>query len=113
MLQLQIGVTNPRLTLDSLQIAYIIRKANGQIINTNYPKQAPIERGKPSSAILLHPTTGLVGNNLLAVELNPNQANPEKFKFNNIMYLPFVVVTDKINPILDVTFDGRHIRLAN
>ena len=110
MLQLQMGVTNPEANpMDSLQIAYIIRKDNGQIINTNYPKQAPIGAGQTIISNFTYPTTGLVGNNLLAVELNPNQAQPEKFKFNNIMYLPFVVVTDKINPILDVTFDGRHI----
>ena len=110
MLQLQMAVSNPEANpMDSLQIKYVIRKQNGQIINTNYPKQAPLAAGQTIVSQFTYPTVGLVGNNLLTVELNPNQDQPEKFKFNNVMYLPFVVVTDKVNPILDVTFDGRHI----
>src|SRR5690606_35379115 len=33
----------------------------------------------------------------------------EKYHFNNVAELPFYVNKDKINPILDVTFDGIHI----
>ena len=34
---------------------------------------------------------------------------PEQQHFNNLLQVPFYVNGDKINPILDVTFNGRHI----
>jgi hypothetical protein len=54
-------------------------------------------------------TEGWPGNNVLFVDVNPNNDQPEKFRFNNVLILPFFVKSDKINPIMDVTFDGRHI----
>jgi hypothetical protein len=46
------------------------------------------------------------------MEVNPvGDANTqlEQVHFNNIAMVPFNVSTDKINPLLDVTFDGVHI----
>jgi hypothetical protein len=61
-------------------------------------------------------TEGLVGFNSLWMEVNPYvngsvyvTDQPEQEHFNNILQIPFWVKADKINPILDVTFDGRHI----
>lgn len=109
-LQLQIAVTNPEMVaMDSLLVGYTIRLQNGQIINTNYPPQAPIPAQQTIITQFSYSTAGMLGSNMLTVELNPNEAQPEKLKFNNLLYLPFFVTTDKINPVLDVTFDGRHI----
>ena len=33
----------------------------------------------------------------------------EQYYFNNIAINPFQIASDKINPLLDVTFDGVHI----
>ncbi|TND01785.1 MAG: hypothetical protein FD123_4161 [Bacteroidetes bacterium] len=57
-------------------------------------------------------TTGYPGWNELWMEVNPvAQPNSqlEQFHFNNIAVQRFYVGTDKINPLLDVTFDGIHI----
>jgi hypothetical protein len=61
-------------------------------------------------------TIGLVGINSLWMEVNPYVAGslyitdqPEQEHFNNLLQIPFYVGKDDINPILDVTFDGRHI----
>ncbi|HRP60074.1 MAG TPA: hypothetical protein PK833_07275, partial [Vicingus sp.] len=43
------------------------------------------------------------------VDVNPNNDQLEKHHFNNVAQLPFYVGVDRINPILDVTFDGVHI----
>jgi hypothetical protein len=46
------------------------------------------------------------------VEVNPvNQPKSqlEQYHFNNITRVPLVINSDKINPLLDVTFDGVHI----
>jgi hypothetical protein len=58
------------------------------------------------------PTTGLSGMNQLWLEANPvgnvNSQN-EQYHFNNVLMVPFTVGADRINPLLDVTFDGVHI----
>jgi hypothetical protein len=45
----------------------------------------------------------------LVVTINPNFDQPEQYLFNNVYEKSFYVIEDKINPILDVTFDGKHI----
>lgn len=51
------------------------------------------------------------GLNGMWVEANPfnNQHQLEQYHFNNLGTLPFNVNVDKINPLMDVTFDGVHI----
>lgn len=49
------------------------------------------------------------GMNTLFVEFNPDNDQPEQYHFNNILYKQFYVTEDRINPLLDVTFDGVHI----
>jgi hypothetical protein len=56
----------------------------------------------------------LVGLNSLWVEVNPYVSNfekdqVEKYHFNNKGQIPFNVIADDQNPILDVTFNGYHI----
>lgn len=57
-------------------------------------------------------TENYAGHNELWVEINkvgdPN-TQPEYKHFNNIIMTPFYVGTDRINPLMDVTFDGVHI----
>jgi hypothetical protein len=50
--------------------------------------------------------------NQLWVEINPlgdTNTQPEYVHFNNVIMTQFTVSTDRINPLLDVTFDGVHI----
>ncbi len=49
------------------------------------------------------------GQNNLFLDVNPDNAQPEQFHFNNFLYKPFSVSTDNFKPVLDVTFDGVHI----
>ncbi len=82
----------------------------------------PISRRKPlgvSETIrdtIKFSTLGIEGNNSLWMEVNPYingslfiTDQPEQEHINNLLQVPFVVKRDDINPILDVTFDGRHI----
>ncbi len=110
MLQLQFAVTNVELhATDSLEVQYAIINSSNQTNPLQVPPLPPIASGQTINATLNHSTAGLSGNNILAIELNPNQAQLEKFRFNNVVFLPFYVKVDKINPYVDVTFDGRHI----
>jgi flagellar hook assembly protein FlgD len=54
-------------------------------------------------------TRQLVGSNSLYVEVNPDNAQPEQYHFNNFFYKSFYVRPDTLNPLMDVTFDNVHI----
>ena len=64
---------------------------------------------------LIFSTLGLQGQNNLWVEVNPRIVSTglydqaEQTHVNNLGRLSFRVSTDRLNPILDVTFDGQHI----
>ena len=98
---------------DSLVITYWIEDASG--VNHNLPYKLKRNNFQPDSVILdtiQFNTLGYPGANALWVSVNPlgNQFNQnEQFYFNNIIRVPFTVRGDKINPLLDVTFDGIHI----
>lgn len=53
--------------------------------------------------------TNLSGPQSLLLDVNPNNDQPELYHFNNVAVFPFFIQGDKINPLLDVTFDGQHI----
>jgi hypothetical protein len=57
-------------------------------------------------------TLGYSGSNVLWVDVNPPKHpkyQAEQFHFNNVCQIGFDVNRDRINPMLDVTFDGIHI----
>lgn len=54
-------------------------------------------------------TVGWLGENTFNLTFNP-EILPEKSYQNNSIYYNFKVVSDEINPILSVTFDGRQIQ---
>jgi hypothetical protein len=83
---------------------------------SNYDSIINIPRGRmlqvsPDTIMVRYtiPSENYVGSNLLSVEFNPNNSQPEQYHFNNFLLKPFYVVGDKFNPLLDVTFDGIHI----
>jgi len=53
--------------------------------------------------------SNLVGDNYLVAEINPDNDQIEQYHFNNYALIHFSVNKDKVNPLLDITFDGRHI----
>jgi len=56
-----------------------------------------------------HDTRGLRGTYQFEMSVNRNFLQPEQILTNNAAIVNFVVLKDRINPLLDVTFDGRHI----
>jgi hypothetical protein len=82
-----------RLILDSLRIAPLL--ADGPTVEFEYEFNT---LGK-----------NLEGKVNLIVEINPDFDQPELHVFNNVYIQPFTVLVDRVNPILDVTFDGKHI----
>lgn len=108
--QLQFALTNPEIaSMDSVTVQYTIIDRNNMPHIISYPKQAPLGGGETIVTNFSHSTTGFPGNNILSVLVNPNNNQPEKFDFNNVLNLPFFVKRDDLNPYIDIVIDGRHI----
>lgn len=104
---------------DSLLITYWIENAN----NIIEPLPSKLKKaGFAPNEIIIDTinvdSEGFPGMNALWVEVNPitpmdtldlPDTQLEQYHFNNIIRIPFNTSTDKINPLLDVTFDGIHI----
>jgi hypothetical protein len=83
-----------------------------QILGTNfieYKRLKPLLRGDTLIANTTLSSLDLSGDYQLLVEINPNSDQREMYHFNNVALISFFVNQDRINPLLDVTFDGVHI----
>ncbi len=102
--------------MDSLLISYWIEDDNNLIYPIPYERQDSLLVGETLRDTISVPTAGHVGVNSLWMEVNPYingslfiTDQPEQEHFNNLLQIPFYVIEDSINPILDVTFNGNHI----
>ena len=101
--------------MDSLMVEYKLKDKNGNI----HKLATRMLRKHPSADIIIDTisfnTTNYPGLNSIWVEYNPIDTTTgyynqlEQYHFNNIAEKYFYVNSDKINPLLDVTFDGIHI----
>ena len=102
--------------MDSLLVKYWIEDNSHKIHQIPFNRRKPLLVNETIRDTIKFSTLGLVGINSLWMEINPYingslyiTDQPEQEHFNNILQVPFYVRGDDINPILDVTFDGRHI----
>jgi hypothetical protein len=102
--------------MDSLLITYWVEDAAQNKHLIAYARQDSLLVGEVLRDTITVNTVGLDGINSLWMEVNPYlngslyiTDQPEQEHFNNLLQLPFYVNSDDKNPILDVTFNGRHI----
>ncbi len=95
--------------MDSLLIKYWIIDHNHNTIPLGQFRHRPHPAGDILEDTIIADTRGLDGLNSLWIEVNPNNDQLEQTHFNNLGEINFFVTKDKINPLLDVTFDGVHI----
>jgi hypothetical protein len=102
--------------MDSLLVSYWVTDANQQIHPIQYPRQDSLLVGETMRDTITFSTAGMAGINSFWMEVNPYvngsiyvTDQPEQKHFNNLLQIPFYVSRDNENPILDVTFNGRHI----
>ena len=108
--KLSIAIKNiSKHNMDSLLISFSVFDKNNQTTTIPYARQKPLLADSVIIAEIEFSTYGYQGLNYLLIDVNPNNDQLEKHHFNNVAQLPFYVGVDKINPILDVTFDGIHI----
>jgi hypothetical protein len=97
--------------MDSLVIRYFILDKDNQTTEWFHKKDSLRVNEFLTDTFSVN-TLNFVGVNSFWVEVNPFNhpgRQPELYHFNNIGQLNFNVLNDRINPMLDVTFDGRHI----
>lgn len=94
---------------DSLKIKFIITDASNVPHPIVMPKGKALISGDTLMVRYSFDSKDYIGMNTLFVEINPDNDQPEQHHFNNFIYKNFYVSGDRINPLLDVTFDGVHI----
>lgn len=101
--------------MDSLKVSYFIKNNRNDVVCIKTNKLRPHPSLDVITDTVIFNTTNSVGENSIWVEFNGVDSLTEKYDqeeqyhFNNIAIKYFYVETDKINPLLNVTFDGIHI----
>ena len=98
---------------DSLLVTYWITDRSNVI--HQLPQKLKLKPFVPQQVIvdtIKFNTYQYPGTNYLWVDVNPpanTKYQLEQYHFNNIARIAFNVSADRVNPLLDVTFDGTHI----
>ena len=95
--------------MDSLLVWFKVLTPLNTTVNIPFVRQKKLLADSVIILTVEFSSMGLQGLNKLLIEVNPNNDQLEKYHFNNLAEISFYVLPDKINPILDVTFDGFHI----
>jgi hypothetical protein len=114
-LQLIIGISNPSpYDMDSLLTRISLTNGSNQLQSLKEIRLDSLLAFTSYTDTISVSTLGLRASNQLIFELNPINGmgeldQPEQNRFNNKISIPFFVINDYTNPIVDVTFDGLHI----
>lgn len=94
---------------DSIKVNFVLVDQNN--VSTALPVRnlKKLQPGDTANISYDIDTKALAGSNSIFVDVNPGFAQPEQFRFNNVMFKNFFVKSDTYNPLMDVTFDGVHI----
>jgi len=108
-LELELAVENiSDYDMDSLLVRVsVVDDLNNQ--TTKFTRYEPLEKGQMVNTKFSINTKDFSDTQQLIMEVNPDEDQPELHHFNNLLVQQFHVIKDKINPLLDVTFDGTHI----
>jgi hypothetical protein len=94
---------------DSIKIKLVLFDKNNVQTIIPVPAHKNLKPGDTTNISYAIDTKAFAGNNTLFVDVNPDNAQPEQYHFNNFLYKNFFVKGDAYNPLMDVTFDGVHI----
>lgn len=97
------------LPMDSMLVRYKIIDASGVSHTIGNVRYKGLTGNDTLHASFKIDPSDYAGNNLLFIEANPDNDQPEQYHPNNLGYLPLYVESDERNPLIDVTFDGVHI----
>gem|GEM_PF-397157 len=112
MLELQLEVRNPSPVdvVDSVALRLQFIQSGRNAVEERQVILPPLASGARHVLTMHHATTAMEGSYRLHVELNPRRRPQEQYYFNNFAEWSFYVRGDDGGPLLDVRFDGVHIR---
>lgn len=109
-IELRIAFQNmSEVAFDSIGVQMQITGEDNSMQLFQLPKTRPLPAGDTVRVGASIPSDNRSGANLLKLEVNPQPGQREQFLFNNLAYKTVFVRPDQTAPILDVTFDGKHI----
>lgn len=95
-------------SFDSLLVKFRLEDQNNA--GQDYLRRLrPLPTGDTLQAVFEFKPLNTPGNQRLLIDVNPANAQPELYHFNNTAVREFYVSRDIRNPLLDVTFDGLRI----
>lgn len=94
---------------DSIKVNLSVTDASNVSNSLFVPRLKKLNPGETATISYLMDSKNFNGKNNLFLDVNPDNNQPEQYHFNNFLYKDFLVATDDLKPILDVTFDGIHI----
>ncbi|MGB0402955.1 MAG: C25 family cysteine peptidase [Salibacteraceae bacterium] len=96
---------------DSILVSYLLLDRSNNTVQRELVKTSPFQAYDSTVISYSFKTDNLSGDYILLVDINPEDTlwQTEIEHFNNIMPFSFYVAGDNTNPLLDVTFDGKHI----
>jgi hypothetical protein len=95
--------------MDSIAVKMNVLDKNNVSQPILIPKQKPLAPGDTVAVRVVLDSKNFAESNTAFLEFNPDNDQPEQHHYNNFMFRNFYVKTDRLNPLLDVTFDGVHI----
>ncbi len=95
--------------MDSLLVHFTVLDKNRNTHLIEVQRLKPLSADSIVICSVRFSSEGFPGLNTLIMEVNPNNDQLEQYHFNNYAQVDFFVKQDKINPVLDITFDGIHI----
>ena len=100
---------SPRAFPDSLTVEYTLLNAESRRATKKTFKVRPLAaNGDTVRFNVVIRTDQIGGDNELQIFVNPRLIAEQSYA-NNVLTIPFKVNVDKLNPILEVTFDGQRI----
>ncbi|HVX51833.1 MAG TPA: C25 family cysteine peptidase, partial [Chitinophagaceae bacterium] len=94
---------------DSIQVKMVLYNA-GNVANVlPAAKLKVLQPGDTATINYTLDSKTFSGLNNFYLDINPGNAQPEQYHFNNFLYRNIFVQDDNLKPTLDVTFDGVHI----
>ncbi|GAB4374598.1 MAG: hypothetical protein Kow0075_00400 [Salibacteraceae bacterium] len=110
-LKFALAVTNPgHYDFDSVYVRYSLLQ-KGKLTQSTIIGYESLRAGVTLLDTVTFETRSLSGNYTLKMEVNPKDYrwHREHFDFNNLAFQSVEIIPDRVNPLLDVTFDGVHI----
>jgi hypothetical protein len=96
--------------MDSILVKFTVKDASNKV-TIAYKRFAPLP-GNQFIVVDFEYVFNQISNqgvNTIIFEVNPDNDQVEKHHFNNFAIFTVILEKDILNPIMDVTFDGRHI----